>query len=262
MKNVYETSTRTCRSKFMEFFINAALSRQSCRLGAAFRGCREGIGGIMKQKKIKTHKIGLIGQAPSRRGDPRKPLAGPNGQKIARLAGISYDELIACRRRHLNTTIAGSAAEATRSTMRKATSTPPIFFWTGVSSALSCSVRTSRAALASATCLFWRRLAFTHGGSSSFRILLASTGGGTNDETNDALNTLLQRFLRGETVPAGFGKSGRSTRARAPDKLDRHIREQVSWCDLTAVISMKPASDFESLLVEIKTQNQPWLAKW
>jgi len=26
---------------------------------------------------------------------------------------------------------------------------------------------------------------------------------------------LLQRFLRGETVPAGFGKSGRSTRARA-----------------------------------------------
>jgi hypothetical protein len=49
--------------------------------------------------------------------------------------------------------------------------------------------------------------------------------------------------------------------ARA-DKLDRHIREQVSWCDLTAVISMKPAGDFESLLVEIKPPNQPWLAKW
>jgi hypothetical protein len=32
---------------------------------------------IMKQKKIETHKIGLVGQAPSRRGDPRKPLAGP-----------------------------------------------------------------------------------------------------------------------------------------------------------------------------------------
>ncbi|HEU5313111.1 MAG TPA: hypothetical protein VFU08_04730 [Candidatus Udaeobacter sp.] len=47
----------------------------------------------MKQKKIETHKIGLVGQAPSRRGDPRKPLAGPNGQKIARLAGMSYDEL-------------------------------------------------------------------------------------------------------------------------------------------------------------------------
>jgi hypothetical protein len=30
----------------------------------------------MKQKKIETHKIGLVGQAPSRRGDPRKPLAG------------------------------------------------------------------------------------------------------------------------------------------------------------------------------------------
>ena len=57
----------------------------------------------MKKKKIETHKIGLVGQAPSRRGDPRKPLAGPNGQKIARLAGMNYDQLIACRRRHLNT---------------------------------------------------------------------------------------------------------------------------------------------------------------
>ena len=57
----------------------------------------------MKKKKIETHKIGLVGQAPSRRGDPRKPLAGPNGQKIARLAGMNYDELISCRRRHLNT---------------------------------------------------------------------------------------------------------------------------------------------------------------
>jgi hypothetical protein len=45
----------------------------------------------VKQKKIETHKIGLVGQAPSRRGDPRKPLAGPNGQKIARLAGISHE---------------------------------------------------------------------------------------------------------------------------------------------------------------------------
>src|SRR5262245_55265948 len=59
--------------------------------------------GTMKQKKIETHKIGLVGQAPSLCGDPRKPLAGPNGQKIARLAGMSYDELIACRRKHLNT---------------------------------------------------------------------------------------------------------------------------------------------------------------
>jgi hypothetical protein len=42
----------------------------------------------MKNKKIETHNIGLVGQAPSRRGDPRKPLAGPNGQKIARLAGM------------------------------------------------------------------------------------------------------------------------------------------------------------------------------
>lgn len=57
----------------------------------------------MKRKKIETRKIGLVGQAPSRRGDPHKPLAGPNGQKIAHLAGMSYNELIACRRRHLNT---------------------------------------------------------------------------------------------------------------------------------------------------------------
>jgi uracil-DNA glycosylase len=59
------------------------------------------------EKKIETHKIGLVGQAPSRRGDPRKPLAGPNGQKIARLAGISHDELIGCRRMHLNTRYSG-----------------------------------------------------------------------------------------------------------------------------------------------------------
>ena len=66
----------------------------------------------MKKKKIETHKIGLVGQAPSRRGDPRKPLAGPNGQKIARLAGISYDELIACRRKHLNTHYSGKRGKA------------------------------------------------------------------------------------------------------------------------------------------------------
>src|SRR4029453_348092 len=65
----------------------------------------------MKKKKIETHKIGLVGQAPSRRGDPRKPLAGPNGRKIARLAGMSYDELIACRRRHLNTHYNGKRAK-------------------------------------------------------------------------------------------------------------------------------------------------------
>ena len=54
------------------------------------------LGSTMKQKKIETHKIGLVGQAPSRRGDPRKPLAGSNGQKIARLAGMSHDDLIRC----------------------------------------------------------------------------------------------------------------------------------------------------------------------
>ena len=62
----------------------------------------------MKARKIETNKIGLVGQAPSRRGDPRKPLAGPNGRKIAQLAGMTYNELIACRRKHLNTHYNGS----------------------------------------------------------------------------------------------------------------------------------------------------------
>jgi hypothetical protein len=168
----------------------------------------------MKQKKIETHKIGLVGQAPSRRGDPRKPLAGPNGQKIARLAEMSYDELIACRRKHLNTT-GGSAAKATRSTTRKATSTPPTSCWIGASSASSCSVRTWRAASASPTCLFWRRYAFMDAGSSSFRILLAPIDGGTNDETNDALDNFCSgsygvRRLRLDSkrvdVPLGRGR--------------------------------------------------------
>jgi len=66
---------------------------------------------VVKQRKIEMHKIGLVGQAPSRRGDPRKPLAGPNGRKIARLAGISYDELLACRRRHLNTHYRGKGGK-------------------------------------------------------------------------------------------------------------------------------------------------------
>src|SRR5215470_11851757 len=66
---------------------------------------------VAEQKKIEVHKIGLVGQAPSRRGDPRKPLAGPNGQKIARLAGMSYDELIACRRKQLNTHYSGKRSK-------------------------------------------------------------------------------------------------------------------------------------------------------
>lgn len=66
---------------------------------------------MRKKKKIETNKIGLVGQAPSRRGDPRKPLAGPNGRKIAQLAGMSYDELIACRRKHLNPDYNGKRGE-------------------------------------------------------------------------------------------------------------------------------------------------------
>jgi len=32
----------------------------------------------MKKKKIETHKIGLVGQAPSRRGDPRATRKSPS----------------------------------------------------------------------------------------------------------------------------------------------------------------------------------------
>ncbi len=114
----------------------------------------------MKQKKIETHKIGLVGQAPSRRGDPRKPLAGPNGQKIARLAGMTYDELIACRRKHLNTHCSGERRKGDAFDHAQGNVNAAESHWTGASSASYCLVRTSRAASASATCLFWRRYTF------------------------------------------------------------------------------------------------------
>src|SRR5215475_7520728 len=76
----------------------------------------------------------------------------------------------------------------THSTGRKATSTPRTFYWIGALSASYCLVRTSRAASAFATCLFWRRYGFMGVGSCSVRILPESIGGGTNDETSNALD--------------------------------------------------------------------------
>jgi len=140
----------------------------------------------MKQKKIETNKIGLVGQAPSRRGDPRKPLAGPNGQKIARLAGMSYDELIACRRRHLNTHYSGKRRKSDAFDDAKGNVN------------------------AADVLLDWR----------VERFLIFPHPSGTNQWWKERRNErrarqLLQRFLRGETVPAGFRKSGRSTRTRS-----------------------------------------------
>jgi uracil-DNA glycosylase len=165
----------------------------------------------MKKKKIETHKIGLVGQAPSRRGDPRKPLAGPNGQKFARLAGISYDELIACRRRHLNTHYSrkrgkGDAFDRAKGNVNAA---DVLLDW-----------RVERIVLLGknvARCFGFRDLPFL----AEIRIygrrfLIFPHPSGANRWWNERQNErrarqLLQRFLRGETVPAGFRQSGRST---------------------------------------------------
>ena len=165
----------------------------------------------MKQKKIETHKIGLVGQAPSRRGDPCKPLAGPNGRKIARLAGMSYDELIACRRRHLNRHYSrkrgkGDAFDRAKGYVNAA---DVLMDW-----------RVERIVLLGknvARCFGFRDLPFL----AEIRIygrlfLIFPHPSGTNRWWNERrARQLLQRFLRGETVPAGSRKSGRSTRTRS-----------------------------------------------
>jgi uracil-DNA glycosylase len=169
----------------------------------------------VKGKKIETHKIGLVGQAPSRRGDPRKPLAGPNGQKIARLAGMSYDELIACRRRHLNTHYSDKhrknvAFDHAKGNMNAA---DVLLDW-----------RVERIVLLGknvARCFGFRDLPFL----AEIRIygrrfMIFPHPSGTNRWWNERQNErraqqLLQRFLRGEPIPAAFRQSGRSTRKRA-----------------------------------------------
>src|SRR5215510_812581 len=168
----------------------------------------------MKQRKLETHKIGLVGQAPSRRGDPSKPLAGPNGQKIARLAGMSYDELVACRRRHLNTYRGKHGkADAFDRAKGKVTAADVLLDW-----------RVERIVLLGknvARCFGFRDLPFlaeirVYGR----RFLLCPHPSGRNRWWNERQNErrarqLLQRFLRGETVPTGRRKSGRSTRRRS-----------------------------------------------
>ncbi len=169
----------------------------------------------MKKKKIETHKIGLVGQAPSRRGDPRKPLAGPNGQKIARLAGMSYDELIACRRKHLNTHYTAKRREGKAFDRAKGhvNAADVLLDW-----------RVERIVLLGknvARCFGLGDLPFL----AEIRIygrrfLIFPHPSGTNRWWNERRNErraqqLLQRFLRGETVSPGFRKSGHSTRTRS-----------------------------------------------
>ena len=162
----------------------------------------------MKKKKIETHKIGLVGQAPSRRGDPRKPLAGPNGQKIARLAGLNYDELIACRRRHLNTHYNGRRGKghAFDHAKGKVNAADVLLDW-----------RVERIVLLGknvARCFGFCDLPFLAEISIyGRRFLIFPHPSGTNRWWNERrARQLLQQFLRGETVPAEFPKSRRSTR--------------------------------------------------
>src|SRR5215510_4090733 len=169
----------------------------------------------MKQKKIEPHKIGLVGQAPSRRGDPRKPLAGPNGQKIARLAGMSYDELIACRRKQLNTHYSGkrSKGDAFDQAKGNVNAADILLDW-----------RVERIVLLGknvARCFGFRDLPFL----AEIRIygrrfLIFPHPAGTNRWWNERRNErraqqLLQRFLRGDTVSTGFRNSKRSTKRRS-----------------------------------------------
>jgi uracil-DNA glycosylase len=168
----------------------------------------------MKHKRIETNKIGLVGQAPSRSGDPSKPLAGPNGRKIARLAGMSHDELIACRRRHLNPRYSGkpgkkSAFDHAQGNMNAA---DVLMDW-----------RVERIVLLGknvARCFGFRDLPFLAEISVyGRRFLIFPHPSCINRWWNERRNEqrarqLLQRFLRGESIPATSRKRGRPIRTR------------------------------------------------
>jgi hypothetical protein len=169
----------------------------------------------MKKKKIETHRIGLVGQAPSRRGDPRKPLAGPNGRKIARLGGMSYDELVACRRKHLNTHYSrrrgkGDTFDHVQGNINASN---VLLDW-----------RVERIVLLGknvARCFGFGDVPFLaevriYGR----RFLIFPHPSAVNRWWNERRNQrrarqLLQRFLRGETVPVRFRKSEDSTQTRS-----------------------------------------------
>jgi hypothetical protein len=209
----FGTSTRKFRSNLLELVSSTPRAfRDHLEWAGLLVAAGSNSGYIMKRKKIETHKIGLVGQAPSRRGDPRKPLAGPNGRKIARLAGMSYDELIACRRRHLNPNYSGKRHKGDGFDDAKGyvNAADVLLDW-----------RVERIVLLGknvARCFGLRDLPFL----AEMRIygrrfLLFPHPSGANRWWNERRNErrarrLLQRFLRGETVPPG--DSARSTRQR------------------------------------------------
>jgi len=167
----------------------------------------------MKRKKIETNKIAIVGEAPSRLGDPRKPLAGPNGKKIAKLAGMSYDELIACRRRHLNPHYHRKVGKNDVFDHAKGSV---------VAADVLMDWRVERIVLLGknvAQCFGFRDLPFLAEISIyGRRFLIFPHPSGVNRWWNERRNEqrarqLLQRFLRGESGLAGSGRRGRSTRA-------------------------------------------------
>lgn len=81
----------------------------------------------MKRKGSVMAKIVLIGQAPSKNGDPRTPLEGRIGKRLAALCGMPYEDyLVAFDRRNVlqdwsgKSGLAGSADAFPLSLARKA----------------------------------------------------------------------------------------------------------------------------------------------
>src|SRR6266478_5777032 len=142
----------------------------------------------MKQKKIETH-------------------------KIARLGGMSYDELIACRRKHLNTHHNGKRSKGDVFDRAKGNvnAADVLLDW-----------RVERIVLLGknvARCFGFRDLPFLAEISIyGRRFLIFPHPSRVNRWWNERRNErrarqLLQRFVWGETVPAGFRK-GRRTRSQ------------------------------------------------
>ena len=198
----------------------------------------------MKKKKIETHKIGLVGQAPSRRGDPCKPLAGPNGQKIARLAGMSYDELIACRRKHLNTHYSGKRrkGDAFDHAKGRVKAADILLDW-----------RVERIVLLGknvARCFGFRDLPFLAEISIyGRRFLIFPHPSGTNRWWNERRNErrarqLLQRFLRDGTT-LGRGEKVRQARPRPRSGLRRSSKEN-AWLKNGSLLPGAPSRSIRS----------------
>jgi hypothetical protein len=134
---------------------------------------------------------------------------------------LNYDELIACRRKHLNTHYNGKRGKGDAFDHAKGNvnAADVLLDW-----------RVERIVLLGknvARCFGFRDLPFLAEISIyGRRFLIFPHPSGINRWWNERRNEqrarqLLQRFVRGETVPAGFRKSGRSTRMRARKQAAR-----------------------------------------